>query len=77
MMEQLPPEEALRLRLLSGNTDLLTPKEVARLFRVDPKTVGRWAKAGKLTYIRTPGNHRRFPAGEVYALLGLTSRSEP
>ena len=30
---------------------LLTPAEVASLFRVDPKTVTRWAKAGKLTSI--------------------------
>ncbi|NCV44974.1 MAG: helix-turn-helix domain-containing protein, partial [Actinobacteria bacterium] len=30
---------------------LLTPSEVASLFRVDPKTVTRWAKAGKLTPI--------------------------
>ena len=30
---------------------LLTPAEVAALFRVDPKTVTRWAKAGKLTSI--------------------------
>ncbi|HET8582175.1 MAG TPA: helix-turn-helix domain-containing protein, partial [Jatrophihabitans sp.] len=34
---------------------LLTPSEVATLFRVDPKTVTRWAKAGKLTSIRTLG----------------------
>ena len=32
---------------------LLTPREVADLFGVDPKTVTRWAKAGKLTSIRT------------------------
>lgn len=37
---------------------LLTPAEVAALFRVDPKTVTRWAKAGKLTAIRTLGGHR-------------------
>jgi excisionase family DNA binding protein len=40
---------------------LLTPAEVATMFRVDPKTVTRWAKAGKLTSIRTLGGHRRFP----------------
>jgi excisionase family DNA binding protein len=39
---------------------LLTPSEVATLFRVDPKTVTRWAKAGKLTSIRTLGGHRRY-----------------
>jgi excisionase family DNA binding protein len=48
---------------------LLTPSEVAALFRVDPKTVTRWAKAGKLTSIRTLGGHRRYRASEVHALL--------
>lgn len=48
---------------------LLTPAEVAALFRVDPKTVTRWAKAGKLTSIRTLGGHRRYRANEVHALL--------
>ncbi len=50
---------------------LLTPSEVAALFRVDPKTVTRWAKAGKLTSIRTLGGHRRYRAVEVYALLNV------
>ena len=44
---------------------LLTPGEVAALFRVDPKTVTRWAKAGKLTSIRTLGGHRRYRESEV------------
>ena len=48
---------------------LLTPAEVAALFRVDPKTVTRWAKAGKLTAIRTLGGHRRYRQSEVQALL--------
>jgi len=48
---------------------LLTPAEVAALFRVDPKTVTRWAKAGKLTSIRTLGGHRRYRSSEVHALL--------
>jgi excisionase family DNA binding protein len=48
---------------------LLTPSEVATLFRVDPKTVTRWAKAGKLTPIRTLGGHRRYRESEVRALL--------
>ena len=48
---------------------LLTPAEVAALFRVDPKTVTRWAKAGKLTSIRTLGGHRRYRESEVRQLL--------
>ena len=48
---------------------LMTPREVAALFRVDPKTVGRWARDGKLTAIRTLGGHRRFPASEVRRCL--------
>ncbi|MEU0242151.1 BldC family transcriptional regulator [Nocardiopsis sp. NPDC006198] len=48
---------------------LLTPAEVARLFRVDPKTVTRWAAAGRLSSVRTPGGHRRFREAEVRALL--------
>ena len=48
---------------------LLTPAEVAALFRVDPKTVTRWAKAGKLSSIRTLGGHRRYRESEVRRLL--------
>lgn len=49
--------------------ELLTPGEVARLFAVDPKTVTRWARTGRLTAVRTLGGHRRYPATQVYALL--------
>jgi excisionase family DNA binding protein len=52
---------------------LLTPSEVATLFRVDPKTVTRWAKAGKLTSIRTLGGHRRYKESEVKALIITTA----
>lgn len=54
----------------SDAENLLTPSEVAALFRVDPKTVTRWAKAGKIGSIRTLGGHRRFRESEVMALLG-------
>ena len=55
---------------------LLTPGEVASLFRVDPKTVTRWASAGRIGSIRTPGGHRRFRESEVRTLLdGLTSEA--
>lgn len=53
----------------NGQDQLLTPGEVASLFRVDPKTVTRWATAGRIGSIRTPGGHRRFRESEVRALL--------
>jgi len=48
---------------------LLTPAEVAVMFRVDPKTVTRWALAGRIGSLRTPGGHRRFRESEVQNLL--------
>jgi excisionase family DNA binding protein len=53
----------------SRNDHLLTPAEVAALFRVDPKTVTRWARAGKISSIRTLGGHRRYRASEIRGLF--------
>ena len=53
----------------ASNERLLTPGEVAALFRVNPKTVTRWAASGRISSIRTPGGHRRFRESEVRALL--------
>lgn len=55
-------------------TKLLTPAEVAKMFHVDPKTVTRWAQAGKLTYMRTLGGHRRYRRDEVVELLRDSSK---
>jgi excisionase family DNA binding protein len=52
-----------------GHETLMTPGQVAALFHVDPKTVTRWALAGRLSSLRTPGGHRRFRESEVTALL--------
>jgi predicted site-specific integrase-resolvase len=49
--------------------DLLTPSEVAAIFRVDPKTVARWADMGLVSAIRTLGGHRRYSASEIRRLL--------
>ena len=67
---------AISVALVDTEVDeLLTPSEVAKIFRVDPKTVTRWAKAGKLASIRTLGGHRRYHAAEVARLLaGSESR---
>lgn len=61
---------------MDGHSDrLLTPGEVAALFRVDPKTVTRWAASGRISSIRTPGGHRRYREAEIRALLGMDGES--
>ncbi len=52
---------------------LLTPGEVAAMFRVNPKTVTRWANAGKLTPVRTLGGHRRYRRSEVDEVLSASA----
>ena len=52
-----------------GYEPLLTPAEVARAFRVDPKTVTRWAKDGRLNPVMTPGGHRRYRKSQVDSML--------
>jgi excisionase family DNA binding protein len=44
---------------------LLTPREVAVLFRVDAKTVARWAATGRIKGVRTPGGQWRFRESDV------------
>ena len=61
----------------TSKNDLMTPAEVAALFRVDPKTVTRWADAGKIQAVRTLGGHRRYLRSEVERLLvGRTDAPE-
>jgi len=57
--------------------DLLTPAEVAALLYVDPKTVSRWAMAGKIRSIRTPGGHRRFLRSEIVAMIAGSEAELP
>lgn len=71
-----PPPPRVTSGSVPDSEALLTPAEVAAMFRVDPKTVTRWAKAGKLTSLRTPGGHRRYREAEVRALLaGVPQRT--
>jgi excisionase family DNA binding protein len=63
-------------RDLDAPDALLTPAEVAALFRVNPKTVTRWARAGKLPAIRTLGGHRRFRVSDVRRVLDEMSADE-
>ena len=54
---------------IPADEQLLTPGEVAKAFRVDPKTVTRWAASGRIPSVLTPGGHRRFYASDVRRLL--------
>lgn len=55
---------------------LMTPGEVGRLFGVEAKTVSRWAKAGVLPCIRTPGGHNRFRRSVVEETLRAQQEAE-
>ncbi|HET6818469.1 MAG TPA: BldC family transcriptional regulator [Mycobacteriales bacterium] len=57
----------------AASEPLLTPAEVAGLFGVDSATVTRWARAGRLTAVRTLGGHRRFLEREVRARLSAST----
>jgi len=57
----------------STDPSLMTPREVAALFRVDPKTVTRWAQDGRLPYVRTLGGHRRYYEQDVRRLIDQLS----
>lgn len=66
------PELVIPTSVADGEDRLLTPGEVAGMFRVDPKTVTRWAShvPPRILSIRTPGGHRRFRESEVKRRLG-------
>ena len=51
-----------------ATTPHLRTAEVADLLHVSPKTVSRWAKEGKLPFLRTLGGHRRYPEHEIREL---------
>ena len=54
-----------------GEPGFLRPAEVADLLSVSPKTVSRWAKEGKLPFLKTLGGHRRYPAAAIRELVDL------
>ena len=64
-----PPISEADMQGIPDDDALLTPSEVAAMFRVNPKTVTRWARAGKISAIRTLGGHRRFRAAEIRSFL--------
>lgn len=52
----------------STNEIYIRTAEAARILRVSPKTVSRWAKEGKIPHVMTLGGHRRFPSTAIEEL---------
>ena len=59
-----------------GASAYLRTQEVADLLHVSPKTVSRWAKEGKLPFMKTLGGHRRYPEAKIRQLVDEL-REEP
>ena len=53
---------------------MLTSKEAGKKLGVHPATMRRWADEGRVSYVRTPGGHRRYDIDE---LLNASGGSEP
>jgi len=60
----------------TNHPSYLSTGEVAGLLSVSPKTVSRWAKEGKLPFMKTLGGHRRYPEAEIRELADEL-RQEP
>jgi len=64
-----------------GNASIQPPSylrtaEVADILHVSPKTVSRWARDGKLPFMKTLGGHRRYPEAKIRQLANEL-RQEP
>lgn len=46
------------------------------MLRVDPATVARWARTGRLRVVRTPGGHRRYFRADIEAILRVGEGAE-
>ena len=69
-----PPHEGMRRgsptrgKAATTYPSYLRAAEVADILHVSPKTVSRWAKEGKLPFLKTLGGHRRYPEAEIREL---------
>jgi len=52
----------------------LRTAEVADILHVSPKTVSRWAKEGKLPFLKTLGGHRRYPETAIRELAATLAQ---
>lgn len=64
----------MALRLPPDLPEVLKADRVASLFQVDPKSVARWARSGKLTGFRSPSGSWLFRRAEVERFLNSGGR---
>jgi excisionase family DNA binding protein len=48
---------------------LLTSHEVGRMLQVNPSSINKWVKDGRIRAFRTPGGHRRIKAADLVIFL--------
>lgn len=65
-----------RERMAAGQEVLLTPGQVAEIFRVSPKAVAHWATRGWIPCIKLPSGHRRYYWSDVRKLLKTEGETE-
>ncbi|MEU8380601.1 helix-turn-helix domain-containing protein [Streptosporangium sp. NPDC048865] len=68
-MSAASPEQSLPLEAL------LTPEEVAPLFKVQPSTIKTWARLRKMPSTKTPGGEIRVRTSDVAAMLSADAAS--
>lgn len=49
----------------------LMPAEAAAILKVHPRTIARWARAGRISVQRTFGGHGRYDEPEIRALAAI------
>jgi len=56
---------------------LLTSYQVGSLLQVNPSSVNKWVRDGRITAFRTPGGHHRIRAGDLVSFLREHSMPVP
>ncbi len=61
--------------MMNSIEELLTLKEAAKILKVNPKTISRWQKEGKVTLTFLPiGNRPRIKRSELNRIMNSTKR---
>ncbi|MEZ0314239.1 MAG: response regulator [Myxococcota bacterium] len=56
---------------------LLTSHQAGSLIQVNPSSINKWVKEGRIPAFRTPGGHRRIRAGDLVAFLNTHNMPVP